>query len=120
MAADDISGSTLRIQSCTNESKYFLNVDEVTLYNEGDACGFIDIPVIEITIDNYYICISHYMSKQYINRSYRGNICPHYLGIMVIYLFPLFGVIFMMILHVFIINTTLNCCQIITQNSHFG
>ena len=32
-----------------NSSKYFFNIDECTLYNKGNSCGAIAIPVIEIT-----------------------------------------------------------------------
>ena len=37
---------------------------------------------------------------------------------MVIYPYPLFGINFMVILHVFVIKITLNCSQIITLNTN--
>ena len=43
-----------------------------------------------------------------------------YPTIMVIYPYPLFGVILMVILHIIIIKINLNCSQIITLNSHYG
>ena len=36
-------------KSCTNGSITFLNVDNSTLYNEGNSCNIIAIPVIERT-----------------------------------------------------------------------
>ena len=38
-------------KSCTNDSITFLNVYSSTLYTEGNKCGIIAIPAIEITID---------------------------------------------------------------------
>ena len=38
-----------------NNSITFLNVDDNILYTEGNGCGIIDIPVIEITFENVYI-----------------------------------------------------------------
>ena len=42
---------------CTNDSIIFLNVDNSTLYTKGNVYGIIDIFLIEIIFDNYYIHI---------------------------------------------------------------
>ena len=48
-------GFTAEETSCTNDSITFFNVDNSTLYNEGNVYGNIDISVIERTFENDYI-----------------------------------------------------------------
>ena len=49
-----------------NASINTLNVYNITLYNESNACGIIDILFIESTLKNDYIHILNYTSKKYI------------------------------------------------------
>ena len=50
----------------TKKTIAFLNIDNSTLYNEGNTCGIIYIPIIEGTFDNDYIHILHDFSYRYI------------------------------------------------------
>ena len=56
-----ISGET----SCKNASiAYFSDsIDNSILYAEGNACGILSIPIIEITFDNDHIHVFHYLPK---------------------------------------------------------
>ena len=49
--------------SCMNASINLPNVDNSTLYTEGNVCGIIAIPVVESTFDKEYINIIHGISK---------------------------------------------------------
>ena len=53
---------------CMNASINLLFVDVVTQYTEGNSCGFIDIPVIEITFYNDYIHILNDLPKRHMYR----------------------------------------------------
>ena len=48
-----------------NASANLLNVDNITLYTEGNVRGIIAIPVTESTFDNDYTHIIHVISKEY-------------------------------------------------------
>ena len=61
-------GFTIEEKSLTNYSSTFLNADELSPNIEGNACGSISALVVEITFDNYYIHILHYMQNKYMFR----------------------------------------------------
>ena len=48
---------TTKEKSYKNVSTTLLNIDNITLYTEFNPCGFIDMPVIEIILNNDYIHI---------------------------------------------------------------
>ena len=52
--------------SCNNASKDYFNasVDNSIMDDEGNACGIIDIPWIEITFDNDHIHVLHDLPKR--------------------------------------------------------
>ena len=50
-------------RSHRNTSINFLNIDNITLYNEGNIWGIISITITEYTFDNYYIHILHDLSN---------------------------------------------------------
>ena len=50
--------------SSRNSPISFLNMDNSIMYTESNACGIIAIPVIESTFENYYIHVSHDITKQ--------------------------------------------------------
>ena len=54
--------------NCKNALTTYFNdsVDDSILDAEGDACGIISIPSIEITFENYHIHVLHYLPKRYI------------------------------------------------------
>ena len=49
---------------CTNSKISFLNIDNSTLYTEGNACGVISIPIIECDAENDYVHVSHDLSNK--------------------------------------------------------
>ena len=53
---------------CKNDSiRYFkYSVDISILYAEGNSCGIISIPSIEITFDHYHIHVLRYLPNRYI------------------------------------------------------
>ena len=53
--------------TCMIYSRDFFNIDNCTLYNEGNACDFISIHLIEITFYNDNIHIINYLSKRYMH-----------------------------------------------------
>ena len=54
--------------TCINDSIIFLNVDECTLCDKGNACEIIAKPVIEITLEKDYIHTLNGMSEKYMYR----------------------------------------------------
>ena len=54
--------------SCMNASINFLNVDNISLCNESNACGIISVPVINRTIGNNYTHILYGPLKRCIYR----------------------------------------------------